>query len=194
MRSALGKRPLVAGGGAPARHRKPERRSDRKRRLHAPCRLRSQPDPPYPSCSPGPSGGGVMRRICQITLNDERYLANAGDLLLDWALLNGVELPHDCRAGMCGACRVRLVEGRVFGGHEPGEDMIHACQARIVSDIAIVTEDVPDQVTLSGHVAAVVRLAPDIAGVTIEVPKPLAFLPGQFCKLAFRGFPARSYS
>ena len=135
-----------------------------------------------------------MRRICQITLNNERYLANAGDLLLDWALLNGVELPHDCRAGMCGACRVRLVEGRVFGGHEPGEDMIHACQARIVSDIAIVTEDVPDQVTLSGHVADVVRLAPDIAGVTIEVPKPLSFLPGQFCKLAFRGFPARSYS
>jgi NAD(P)H-flavin reductase/ferredoxin len=136
----------------------------------------------------------MMRRICQVTLNNERYLANAGDLLLDWALLNGVELPHDCRAGMCGACRVRLVEGKVFGGHEPGEDMVHACQARIISDIAIVTEDVPDQITLSGRVADVVRLAPDIAGVTIEVPKPFPFLPGQFCKLSFRGFPARSYS
>ncbi|MBI5322036.1 MAG: 2Fe-2S iron-sulfur cluster binding domain-containing protein [Bradyrhizobium sp.] len=135
-----------------------------------------------------------MRRICQVVLNNERYLANAGDLLLDWALTNGVELPHDCRAGMCGACRVRLVEGRVFGGHEPGDDMIHACQARIVSDIAIVTEEVPDPVALSGRVAGIVRLAPDIAGLTIEVPKPLAFLPGQFCKLSFRGYPARSYS
>jgi 3-phenylpropionate/trans-cinnamate dioxygenase ferredoxin reductase subunit len=135
-----------------------------------------------------------MRRICQVTLNNERYLANAGDLLLDWALLNGVELPHDCRAGICGACRVRLVEGRVFGGHEPGDDMIHACQARIVSDIAILTEDVPDPTSLSGRVSSVVRLAPDIAGVTIEVPKPFAWLPGQFCKLQFRGFPARSYS
>jgi NAD(P)H-flavin reductase/ferredoxin len=136
----------------------------------------------------------MMRRICKVVLNNEHYLANAGDLLLDWALMNGVELPHDCRAGMCGACRVRLVEGRVFGGHEPGDDMIHACQARIVSDIAIVTEDVPDPVTLSGEVAGIVRLAPDIAGVTIEVPKQFPFLPGQFCKLQFRGYPARSYS
>ncbi|MCP4619757.1 MAG: 2Fe-2S iron-sulfur cluster binding domain-containing protein [Bradyrhizobium sp.] len=135
-----------------------------------------------------------MPRLCQVMLNNERYLANAGDLLLDWALLNGVELPHDCRAGMCGACRVRLVEGRVFGGHEPGDDMVHACQARIISDIAIVTEDVPDPVTVSGRVADVVRLAPDIAGVTIELPKPFSFLSGQFCKLSFRGFPARSYS
>ncbi|MGQ0681761.1 2Fe-2S iron-sulfur cluster-binding protein [Bradyrhizobium sp.] len=136
----------------------------------------------------------MMRRICEVRFNGERYLANAGDLLLDWALMNGVELPHDCRAGMCGACRVRLVEGRVFGGHEPGDDMIHACQARIVSDIRIFTEDVPDPLTISGQVADIVRLAPEIAGVTIEVDKPLGFLPGQFCKLSFRGFPARSYS
>ena len=136
----------------------------------------------------------MMRRICKVVLNNEHYLANAGDLLLDWALLNGVELPHDCRAGLCGACRVRLVEGKVFGGHEPGDDMIHACQARIVSDIAIVTEDVPDPITLSGEVAGVVRLAPHIVGITIEVPKQLPFLPGQFCKLQFRGYPERSYS
>lgn len=135
-----------------------------------------------------------MGRICQVVFNNERYLANAGDLLLDWALLNGVELPHDCRAGMCGACRVRLVEGRVFGGHEPGDDIVHACQARIVSDVAIVTEDVPETMTLSGHVAGVARLAPDVVGLTVEVAKPLSFRPGQFCKLQFRGFPARSYS
>jgi NAD(P)H-flavin reductase len=53
---------------------------------------------------------------------------------------------------------------------------------------------VPDPVTLSGCVADLVRLSPDIAGVRIDVPKPFAYLPGQFCKLQFRGFPARSYS
>jgi ferredoxin len=52
-----------------------------------------------------------MRKVCKVTVNNEPFLANCGELLLDWALLNGVELPHDCRSGICGACRVRLVEG-----------------------------------------------------------------------------------
>ena len=70
-----------------------------------------------------------MSKICKVTINDEPFLANRGELLLDWALMNGVDLPHDCRSGICGACRVRLVDGQVFGGHSRGDDMIHACQA-----------------------------------------------------------------
>src|SRR5258705_6436111 len=136
----------------------------------------------------------MMRKICKVTLNNEPFLANYGDLLLDWALMNGVEMPHDCRSGICGACRVRLVEGRVFGGHEQGDDMIHACQARIISNIAVVTEASPDPVSISGYVAEIVRLAPDVVGVNVEISKPLHYLPGQFCKVQFRGFPARSYS
>lgn len=135
-----------------------------------------------------------MRKICKVTVNDEPYLANCGELLLDWALMNGVDLPHDCRAGVCGTCRVRLIDGRVFGGHTPGDQMIHACQARIVSDLAIATEDAPDPVALAARVAGMVRLAPDVIGVDIEVPNPLDYLPGQYCKLQFRGYPARSYS
>ena len=76
-----------------------------------------------------------MSKICKVTINDEPFLANRGELLLDWALMNGIDLPHDCRSGICGACRVRLVDGTVFGGHSRGDDMIHACQARIVSDL-----------------------------------------------------------
>jgi 3-phenylpropionate/trans-cinnamate dioxygenase ferredoxin reductase subunit len=136
----------------------------------------------------------MMRKICKVKLNNELFLANCGDLVLDWALMNGVDLPHDCRSGICGACRVRLVEGTVFGGHEPGDDMIHACQARIVSDLEIVTEKVPDQVAMSARVANIVRLAPDVCGVDVELPTRLHYLPGQYCKLQFRGFPARSYS
>lgn len=103
-----------------------------------------------------------MRKICKVTVNDEPFLANCGDLLLDWALMNGVELPHDCRSGVCGTCRVRLDDGDVFGGHLPGDDMIHACQARIVSDIKITTEAAPDQVTLPARVAGITRLASDV--------------------------------
>lgn len=135
-----------------------------------------------------------MSRICKVTVNQEPFLANCGELLLDWALMNGVELPHDCRSGICGACRVRLVDGTVFGGHASGDDMIHACQARIVSDLQIAIEDAPEPVTLSGRVVNTTELAPDIVGVDIEVPKRLKALPGQYCKLQFHGFPARCYS
>ena len=135
-----------------------------------------------------------MSKICKVTINDEPFLANRGELLLDWALMNGVDLPHDCRSGICGACRVRLVDGQVFGGHSRGDDMIHACQARIVSDLEIAIEAAPEPMALSAEVAQTVQLAPDVVGVDIELPKPLDYLPGQYCKLQFQGFPARSYS
>lgn len=135
-----------------------------------------------------------MQRTCRVTLNRETFFANRGDLLLDRAIMSGVELPHDCRSGVCGTCRVRLVTGKVFGGTEQSSDMIYACQARIVSDIEVVTEPVPEQVSMRSRVVDLRRLAPDVVGVVLEVPKPLDYLPGQYCKLQFRGFPARSYS
>ena len=135
-----------------------------------------------------------MKKICKVTVNDEPFLANCGDLLLDWALMNGVDLPHDCRSGICGACKVHLVDGKVFGGQTPGDDMIHACQARIVSDLEIAIEAAPEPTTVPARVAEVVQLAPDVVGVDVELPKEMEILPGQYCKLQFQGFPARSYS
>jgi NAD(P)H-flavin reductase len=136
----------------------------------------------------------MMRKICKVTLDKGAFHANCGDLLLDSALLNGVELPHDCRSGVCGSCRVRLVDGKVFGGTEEGSDMIYACQARVVSDLTLETEPLPDTVSLPARVAELTRLASDVIGVNIELPRPLNYLPGQYCKLQFRGFPERCYS
>ena len=135
-----------------------------------------------------------MRKICKVTLNEETFYANVGDVLLDGAIMSGVELHHDCRSGICGTCRVRLVDGKVFGGTEDGSDMIYACQARVVSDLEVVTEHVPDRVSVSAEVVELQRLAPDVVGVALELQRPLQYLPGQYCKLQFRGFPARCYS
>jgi len=135
-----------------------------------------------------------MRKICKVTLNQQAFHANCGDVLLDSAIMNGIDFPHDCRSGICGACRVRLVDGKVFGGTEEGSDMIHACQARIVSDLKLATEPVPDTMSMPTRVAAVTRLAHDVTGVSLELPRPLEHLAGQYCKLQFRGFPERCYS
>ena len=52
-----------------------------------------------------------MTRSNQITINGSSFLARHGELLLDAALSNGIDLPFDCRAGHCGTCCVRLVSG-----------------------------------------------------------------------------------
>jgi NAD(P)H-flavin reductase/ferredoxin len=135
-----------------------------------------------------------MRKPCKVTLDGDTFYVNYGELLLDGALVSGVELRHDCRSGGCGTCRLRLVGGRVFGGTEEGSDAILACQARIVSDVRLETESVPEPVSLSARVAGLDRLAPDVIGVTLTLQEPFEHFPGQYCKLQFRGFPERSYS
>ena len=133
-------------------------------------------------------------KSCKVTVNSETFFSKCGDLLLDSAIMNGIELPHDCRTGACGTCRVRLVEGKVFGGDQTDSDMIHACQARILSDLKIVTEPVPHPVSVPAKTVQMMRLARDVIGVSIELEKPFNFLAGQYCKLQFRGFPPRCYS
>ncbi len=133
-----------------------------------------------------------MGKICKIQYNRETFYANVGDILLDGAINSGVDLPHDCRSGICGSCKVTVVDGKLFGGMEG--DMAHACQARVVSDLKIITEPVPDTVTMNTEVGDLVRLAPDVVGVTLEMPKPLKFFPGQYVKVQYRGFPTRCYS
>ena len=132
-----------------------------------------------------------MRKICKVTLNKRLFHAKCGDLLLDSAIMNGVDLPHDCRSGVCGACRVRLVDGKVFGGTEEGSDMIHACQARIVSDLRLVTEPVPeDRVDVRPSVASLAPLASDVIGVSIAVAEAARVSARPVLQIAVSRFPA----
>jgi NAD(P)H-flavin reductase/ferredoxin len=136
----------------------------------------------------------MMRKICKVLANGEEFSANCGDLLLDAALMNGVDIPHDCRSGYCGTCRVNLVSGRVFGGQHGDPDIVHACQCRVISDLTIEFEDVPETATENGRVVGLVRLAPTVMEVSVAMPGPVQYLPGQHYQVQFRGFPARCYS
>ena len=135
-----------------------------------------------------------MTRVCTVEVNGERFSAYCGDLLLDAALMSGVDIPHDCRSGRCGTCRVRIVSGRCFGGSDGDPDYVHACQGRIVSDLKVTVEDMPEIVSVPGRVAALVPRAPDVVEVCIALAHPIGYLPGQYCSVQFRGFPPRCYS
>jgi NAD(P)H-flavin reductase/ferredoxin len=136
----------------------------------------------------------MMRKVCKVFVNGEEFAANCGDLLLDAALMNGIDIPHDCRSGYCGTCSVNVVKGRVYGGQDHNANVVQACQCRVISDLAVEIEDVPQTVKGSGQVVELVRLAPTVMEVSIAMPRPIAFLPGQYYKVQFRGFPARCYS
>src|SRR5258708_17659548 len=86
--------------------------------------------------------GIIMRRSCRVTISDRVFFASRGDILLDAALTSGVDIPHDCRSGHCGTCRVRVLNGLAVGGEckEPGA--ARACQSRIMSDLQIEIEGV----------------------------------------------------
>ena len=101
-----------------------------------------------------------MARSHHVTINGNSFLARRGELLLDAALSNGIDLPYDCRAGHCGTCCVRLVSGQVRGGagSEPG--IVHACQCRIVGDVVIEKEQASGVRTVDGVLSSLRPLSP----------------------------------
>jgi NAD(P)H-flavin reductase/ferredoxin len=135
-----------------------------------------------------------MGKKCKVVVNDEEFFAERGELLLDAALMNGIDIPHDCRSGHCGTCRVNVVSGRVYAGPNSEEGVVHACQCRIITDAEFMIEDVPEIATTPGRVTRLVPLASDVVEVWIEPSEPVEYLPGQYLQVQFRKFPARCYS
>jgi NAD(P)H-flavin reductase/ferredoxin len=132
-----------------------------------------------------------MRKTHRVIVNGEQFSACRGDVLLDAALMSGVHIPHDCRSGHCGTCQVRIVAGALFGGDAREAK---ACQCRVIADVTVTVEEVPDVTTASGRVTALRPVAPDVVELCIALQRPLEYLPGQYLQVQFRGFAARYYS
>lgn len=73
----------------------------------------------------------------------------AGTTILQAALDAGIRFPHRCRAGACGTCKCRLIEGHVreltdksylLSADELRADYILACQSIPTSDVRIVVD------------------------------------------------------
>ena len=135
-----------------------------------------------------------MSKYRDVTVNGRTFRARAGDVLLDSALANGVDIPHDCRAGSCGSCMVRVAKGKTILGETHSQGMVHACQARVVSDLVIEVEDVPDIDITPARLVGLRELAPDIFELKIAPERSVCYLPGQYFRFTFAGFPARAYS
>jgi len=130
----------------------------------------------------------------RITIDGKSFVAGRGELLLDAALSNGIDLPHDCRAGHCGTCCVRLVTGAMGGGEGADPGIVHACQCRIICDAVIESGQASGTRTVEGVLTSLLYLSPEVMEVGIRTHDALPYRAGQYARVRFNGFPNRSYS
>jgi NAD(P)H-flavin reductase/ferredoxin len=135
-----------------------------------------------------------MARSHEITINGQSFVAHRGELLLDAALNNGIDLPYDCRAGHCGTCCVRLVSGEVRGGEGSEPGVVHACQCRIVGDAVLEKDQSSGVRTVEGVVSSLRPLSPDVMEVGIKTNRALPYHAGQYAQVCFSGYPSRPFS
>lgn len=131
---------------------------------------------------------------CNLTVNGKVIRANVGETLIDAALGGRIVVPHDCCSGQCETCRVTVVGGDVddFGTRE--KNTVLGCLATLEGDAEISFEPVPVIRNTRGAVERIRPIADDLLEVRIRMTKPVPWLPGQYVRLAFKGYPPRDYS
>ncbi|WP_306222507.1 flavin reductase family protein [Bosea beijingensis] len=94
--------------------------------------------------SPPPAPVDAPAQGYAVTFGDKQFTAQSGETLLQAATRQTIVIPCGCASGMCGTCRVSLVEGSVDmqhdGGISPEEEAqgyILACSSRPRSDVTI---------------------------------------------------------
>lgn len=131
---------------------------------------------------------------CNLAVNGRKISVSVGDTLVDAGLAARLFIPHDCCAGQCETCRVRVVEGAVDDKGTRDGDTVLACQATIVGPAAISFDQVPEPTRRQAKVARLRDLSDEVVEVVLSVDRAFEALPGQYIGLTFSGFPRRDYS
>jgi ferredoxin-NADP reductase len=101
------------------------------------------PEPTTDAEAPRPSGQGAEPAFV-IRLGDKQFEAARGESILAAATRQKVVIPCGCASGMCGTCRLSLIEGQVEMRHDGGlsdeeeqQGYILACSTRPASDLTL---------------------------------------------------------
>lgn len=116
----------------------------------------------------------------------------------------GVDLPHSCRVGGCGACKCKLKQGKVKALTEAAyvltekeleEGYILTCQSQPKSDLTLEFPEMKSSAVTPGYIKQIKALTSDVFKVSISTDKPLDFIAGQYVEITVRDFPyPRCYS
>lgn len=151
---------------------------------------------------------------CRITVRGKdgselTFDVNRNDMLLKAAVEQGIDYPHNCRVGVCGTCKTRLVSGRVspmvdlalspLSNEQIEAGFVLACQAKVRTDLVV-------EAKLGGHAMLPVKTVParvvrwhklpgEVIDLRLALEAPVQFNAGQYCTIAESGsFTRRSYS
>jgi len=141
---------------------------------------------------------------------DDPLDVEMGATILQTALDAGLQYPHGCQSGNCGACKSRLYCGEVemspyseyaLTAAEKQSGLILACRSVPWSDCEVAWLEQDEVVahplrTLTCAVREIERMTHDIVRVrlSIEAGGPFDFTAGQFAQVSFTGLPPRDYS
>lgn len=138
---------------------------------------------------------------------DTTFSVAPGESVLDAALRQQVALPHDCRFGGCGSCRVQLLDGLVQYEEQPfaltPEDQARgealACQARPLSDLVLSVAPplaCSPPTRLQAQVHSVAPLAADVLHLQLQLPDEanLVYHAGQYMNVLLGDDRHRSFS
>jgi len=146
----------------------------------------------------------------QVLPSRRHFEAHGDEPVLTAALRQHLNLPHSCKGGSCGTCRVRLVSGRIAypHGRPPGIDAAEEaagyaliCQGRALEDLVIETREIRHVTDveireLPARVERMKRLAPDVTGLWLRLPaiEPFTWQAGQYIDVMLDGDRRRSFS
>lgn len=154
------------------------------------------------------SGGCRVRAVHRGELQSN-FNVGRNELLLLSALGRGIDYPHNCRVGVCGSCKTKLISGKIrpmidfalspLTNAELEAGYILACQSKVHSDLEIevkIGNHTPPPVqTVASHVVGWRQLPGEVVDLRLRLDEPLPFEAGQYCSLAESGsFVRRSYS
>jgi phenol hydroxylase P5 protein len=134
-----------------------------------------------------------------------------GQTMLDAALRQGIYLPHACGHGLCGTCKVQVIEGEVDLGEanpfalmdfEREEGKALACCATLCADTVIeaeIEEDLDAEVIpvkdFAADVVRIEQLTPTIKAIHLRLDHPIHFQAGQYVQVEIPGLGAsRAFS
>ncbi|MGF6694374.1 anthranilate 1,2-dioxygenase reductase subunit [Metapseudomonas resinovorans] len=141
------------------------------------------------------------------------FPVQGNEILLDAALRNGINIPLDCREGVCGTCMGRCESGRyamdyvdeeALSEQDLAQRKMLTCQTRVQSDASFYFDfdsalcGASKTVQERGIVTFVEQVSPTTAILHLDAGvdgQRLDFLPGQYARLQVPGTDSkRSYS